>query len=132
MAGRYQGDGYDRDMFVRGVPRLYGDLRFTCRCVLHEDAIAFFDRHKLVPAVEYERKSAEFVASAMSAWDRTDRSGAAVPLTGAALLACPPPLWRRIFSIVFGNEPPDEDPREPAAAEPLAGRDQEASDEKNS
>jgi hypothetical protein len=75
-------------------------------------------------------------------WDLKDHAGQSVPIKAEHILRVQPKLLRRLFAVVAGDAPPDEDPeaaadqaaaeaqRELAAA--LAGVTPAELDEKNS
>ena len=134
-------DGYSRSAFIAGIPRLYPDVRFTFRPMLSQARAVVSDRIAKSDPSKGETLAATAIVAHVSDWDVTDHEGKTVDVSTANVLRLQPRLMAKLFSIVVGNLPPDEDPgaspktnadnaeREFAAA--LAGKTLEEHDAKN-
>lgn len=140
----YIPDGYTFKGFIKGVPRLFPDVRLSYRQTLTNARAAI--RHAMDLAesdpVKVETIGAQTIATHVTAWDLKKPDGTIVPLTVAEILRLQPMLERTIFRIVMGDVAPDEDPTladadKNAAADEmlrvaLSGESREVADIKNS
>ena len=106
----YIHDGYNETAFIRGVPHLYGDVRFTFRPMLAEDRAEFVERGSKLKARDQTRRSAELIEHHVLEWNVERLDGKPVPITAEAILRLHPNLFNRILWVVTGTEPWDEDP----------------------
>src|SRR5262245_30308487 len=106
----YISDGFTESAFLKGVARLYDDVRFSYRPLLIDERSEFLDcTGKLSPA-QRERETAKLMAGKLVSWDVTDRNGNALPANADNLLRLRPVLFQRLSFVVLGIEAPDEDP----------------------
>lgn len=109
----YIADGYNCPAFIKGVPLLYEDLRFTFRPMLADKRAALVASFENLKADAAERKAMDAVAGHIANWDLTNAKGEVVAVSGAACCRLPYMLWRRVYHIVLGNEASDVDPTWP-------------------
>lgn len=143
--GHYLGyihDGYTLHGYVAAMPRLYPELRFTYRPVLSQNRAVIF---RQIASMDDPRREESIAAQAIKAqlidWDLKNHKGEAVAVETAEILRVQPRLMNRLFRIVMGDEPSDEDPLAAAAerdaqiesdlSAALAGCSPEEADSKN-
>lgn len=113
----YFHDGYTADGYIAGVDRLYPSVRFRFRPVLTQNR-AVIDSQ--MPAGGDPRKSetlaATVICAQLESWDmqKPKTMGSdelvAIELEASEVLRIPPALMNRLYRVVMGIDPPDEDP----------------------
>lgn len=139
----YIHDGYTMSGFIAAVPRLYPALRFSYRPVLSQNRAVIF--RQIASANDPRREeslAAQAIKSQLVGWDLKDQKDEPVAIEVSNILRMQPRLMNRLFRIVMGDEPGDEDPaladeQRDGAAESelsaaLAGATPEEADTKNS
>jgi hypothetical protein len=138
----YIHDGYTMHGYITAVPRLHSSLRFTFRPILSQNRAVIL---RQIASANDPRREESLAAQAIKAqlidWNLTNHRGEPVPLEASHLLRVQPQLFSRLFRIVMGDEPSDEDPSvsdsvrdrdvESDLAAALAGVTPEETDEKN-
>lgn len=106
----YIPDGYTEAGYLRGVERLYEELRFTYRPATPEESAEFFDSCRNLKPREEVQQSAKFIRSKLVSWQLRDRKGDAVPLTPETVGHINRQLFYRLLAVIIGTEPCDADP----------------------
>jgi len=125
------GDGYEERAYLRGVPKLYDDVRFTFRPMLAEARADYVDRGSRLRAREQTKRSAEMIEHHVLEWDIRDDKDRLVPLTAENILRLHPNLFNRLLWVITGTEAWDDDPDEPGTP-PQRTRATLIEDQKNS
>lgn len=107
MSG-YIPDGYTRRGFLRGIPRLYEDLRFTYRPILLAERSELNSKLALADPKQIEKLAAEAAARHLVSWDLA-HDGSVLSITAATLLRLQPSLFDRLYSVLHGRAASDED-----------------------
>lgn len=120
-------DGHNFSGFIKGIDRLFPDLRFTYRQATTQARAAI--RHSIDLAtndpLKVETIGAQTIKAHVLDWDLKKPDGSTVPLTVSDILRVQAVLERTIYRIVMGDQAPDEDPklqneeRDQAAADAL-------------
>ncbi len=112
----YLADGYTQPAYLKGVPNLYEDLRFTYRPAVIEERSQILANFSTTKPDAFDRKVALFLAQKIKSWDIVDPPGQDVEVTAAAILRLPPELFQKLWQVVGGFEACDTDPDWPADA----------------
>jgi hypothetical protein len=115
----YIHDGYTLAGYIAAVPRLHPALRFVYRPMLTQNrSVVYRQIEQTNDARKEESIAAATIKSQLVSWDMTDHRGAGVPLEVPHILRSQPMMFQRLFRIVTGSGPSDEDPE--AAADEQA------------
>ena len=125
------GDGYEERAYLRGVPKLYDDVRFTFRPMLAEARADYVDRGSRLRAREQTRRSAEVIEHHVIDWDIRNGDNHLLPITTDVILRLHPNLFNRFLWVITGTEAWDDDPDEPGTP-PQRTRATLIEDQKNS
>jgi len=107
----YFHDGYTQPGFIRAVPLLHGELRFTFRPALVEQRSQLVDAAGRLKSDAYDRHVATFLAEKLVGWDLADESGRDVAISATNLLRLHPEVFIKLHRIVLGWIASDIDPR---------------------
>jgi hypothetical protein len=127
-------DGYTAPGYLQGEPKMFPALRFTYRPMTPAERAAwwaFEERQDKNPDAQAgaDAKSKEKVrllSTHVLTWEATGKNGQAVPVDATWLPRLHATLHDRLFNVVLGIAPPDDDPDKPGQAKP-----DEAKDAKN-
>ena len=122
-------DGYTEKGFIKGVDRLYGDLRFTYRPATPDEVGEYSESAPTKRGREEIQFAARFLKGKLLAWDMKDPSGHAVPLTVENLCRVNRLLLLRIIYVVHGSDASDMDPE--GAGDGQTGKERLEGDVKN-
>lgn len=104
-------DGYTLTRFVKGIPRMYPDTRFSFRPVTPLERARALDWRRSMSEEQATLAMAKAASSRITEWNCRDRSGTALKPTAANMLRQHPELLNRICNIViFAAEGGDPDP----------------------
>jgi hypothetical protein len=109
----YLADGYTQPGFLKGVPNLFEDLRFTFRPAVVEERSQILTGYSSSKADAFDRKVAQFLAQKIKSWDVVDQYEQDVAVSAAAILRLPPELFQKVWQVVGGFEACDTDPNWP-------------------
>lgn len=96
------GDGFDFKAYIRPVPLLSPELRFTYRPLTPLELAAFSDETDRMNETDKRRRTAEVMAHHIETWSLQPEKP-----EPAMLLRLKPYLFRRLLSILFGDEAGD-------------------------
>ena len=108
-------DGYTVKAFIKGIPRLFDDLRFEFRPCLHEERLALDLANPRLNAKELAQRTYKLLAEKVKSWDltvphQTTGELELVAISTATIRHLQPVLLDVLYKIVVGDFPPDEDP----------------------
>lgn len=106
----YLADGYTQPAYLKGVPNLYEDLRFTYRPAVVEERSQIVATFGNAKPDAFDRKVAQFLAHKIKSWDVVDSQGGEVEISATAILRLPPELFQKVWQVVGGFEACDTDP----------------------
>ncbi len=107
-------DGYTEAAYIAEVKRLHPAVRFTFRPIQQQQRMRLMQENgNLKTQSAITANTCKVVAAAIKSWDLVDVKGGRVPVSGEVIGKLKPALYERLFSIVFGLEPFDEDPEAP-------------------
>ncbi|ANS03308.1 hypothetical protein [uncultured Mediterranean phage uvDeep-CGR2-KM19-C37] len=107
----YIHDGYTLKGYIAATPRLHPALRFDYRPMLTQNrSVIYRQIEQTQDARKEESIAAATVRSQLVSWDMVDHEGTSVPLEVPHILRSQPMLFQRLFRIVTGSSPSDEDP----------------------
>lgn len=112
MSSAFLEDGYTAKGYLKAVPQLYPEVRFTYRPILPEQRAAFVEAvRKAKDGPGAERRTAAILAKHLLTWDVTDSKGDTVSITGDRILRLRWALYDRLVAVVlYGTEGGDVDP----------------------
>lgn len=121
MAG-YIPDGYTINGYIAAVPGLYEAVRFRYRPMQAIERAEFFNRRDKLPVESQTKGNAQAIVDRLESWDLTIgpevealgcglKAGEPIPLTVEHVKRVNPVLFARLFSMICGTEPPDDDPK---------------------
>lgn len=112
----YFHDGYTVDGYIDGVDRLYPAVRFRFRPMLTQNRAVIDNQISLSrDPRKTESIAAQVICAQLEAWDLVKPDGETIKLTVSEVLRIPPALMNRLYRVVMGMDPPDEDPDVPDA-----------------
>src|SRR5436309_10839864 len=100
----YLADGYTQPGYLKAVPNLYEDLRFTYRPAVIEERSQILAGFSTTKPDAFDRKVAQFLAQKFKTWDVVDPRGQDVEVSAAAILRLPPELFQKLWQVVGGFE----------------------------
>ena len=107
----YIHDGYTINGYIAAVPRLHPEMRFVYRPMLVQNRSVIFREIRLATdARKTESIAAAAIKSQLVSWDVVDHQGSAVTIEVPHALRLQQALFQKLFSIVTGDVPSDEDP----------------------
>ena len=106
-------DGQSEYGYLKAVPNLYPAIRFRFRPIVQEQVDAHFDDLKDKPPAVQISLTNKFIANRLESWDLKGRKGEAVPISDTIVGKLQPVLRGRLFSVVIGSQPWDDDPEAP-------------------
>jgi hypothetical protein len=107
-------DGYT-ERGVLAASGLHPRVEFTYRPMLVEQIGDHFQAAEKLAGKNLRRLVADHIARHVKGWDLKDAKGDPVPLDKDHVLLLRPRLFNRLFSVVVGDEAPDERPGADAA-----------------
>lgn len=109
MLSNFLDDGYTEKSFIRGVPGLFGDLRFEFRPMRLDQRAPVLSKWNKLEADKQTAAMAQFVARQLVSWQLKTAKGHDVPVSAENLMRLRPALQERLVNIVLGIEPADLD-----------------------
>lgn len=109
MSTGYIPDGYTRKGFIRGVSRLFPDVKFIYRPILLAERAELNAKLALADAKQVEKLAADAVAKHVVSWDMQHEDNT-LPIDAATILRLEPSLFDRLYSIIHGRQAGDEAP----------------------
>ena len=114
MVSQTQGyihDGYTISGYIKEEKRLYPSLRFTFRPLLAADrAIIFRTIARADDPRKEETIAADTIRGHLVDWTLKDEKGKLVEIKTKHILRVQPRLLTRLFQVITGDIPSDEDP----------------------
>ena len=108
----YLRDGYNQHGFIRGVPRLFDDVRFEYRPCLHEERLGLDLANPRLTPKELAQRTYKLLADKLLSWDvkADENDDEHLPIKLDSIRRLHPAVIERLYAIVVGDIPPDEDP----------------------
>lgn len=104
-------DGLTYRAYIRGIPRLYNEVRFAFRPVTPAQRTYVYRKVETSNDPEAETViAAQSIVKRVQEWDIKKANGEPVALSVEDVRRLQPRLLLRLFSIVMGSEGWDEDP----------------------
>jgi hypothetical protein len=103
-------DGFTRAGFVKDVPGLHGELRFSYRPMLPEQRNAV---RRLVSGEKGDKGDVLLrtaIAEHLVDWSATDDEGKDIKVSSEGVRRLPPALYDRLYLIVSGMDASDPEP----------------------
>jgi hypothetical protein len=103
-------DGFTRRSFIKEVPGLHGELRFSYRPMLPEQRNAV---RRLVSGEKGDKGDVLLrtaIAEHLVDWSATDDDGRSVKIGPEGVRRLPPALYDRLYLIVSGMDASDPEP----------------------
>ena len=103
-------DGYTERAVLHEVPHLHPRVEFRFRPMLVAEVADYWQQAEGLKGAQLRRLVAAHLANKVKEWDVKDDRGEAVPVTAANVMLLKDHLFKRLFGVVSGQEPPDAAP----------------------
>jgi hypothetical protein len=103
-------DGYTESGAIQEVPRLYPRVEITWRPMLGPELADYYQQVDGLKGKQVRQLAAGHLAGKLKKWDVKGPDGAVLPITSANVLLLKDRLFARLWSIVTGQDAPDEAP----------------------
>ena len=111
----YIHDGYTINGYIAAEPRLYPAIRFVYRAMLNQNrSVIYRQIEQTADARKGESIAAAAIKSQLVSWDVVDHESKCIPIEVPHILRLQPILFQRLFRVITGSSPSDEDPDEQA------------------
>jgi len=103
-------DGYTEPGFIREVPGLHPELRFSYRPALGIETEEWLRSFQFQPLTKHMDATAQFMADHLQSWSLTEADGQAADIEPDRIKIIRYALFVRLQYIIYGREASDLDP----------------------